>query len=314
MRLFLHILFRFVILKITIAADPSSVGEMIFVGLTVTILACELHHAIMHNELSLSHRVRYSNGAIAGAIALAAAGLYVGYTPPAYSNKSTEMSYAGDPEVDDAKSRRYGLFDEKGRLPYDMLDQFRLSASDQYSLKRSTAVRQLITVDAETFGRMTSRTTEWCYTIRHTPGCGDSIAQLFDGFQDRVHEYVQSLPSMMRAIEDDQSRQHSDPEYPEYLEGRLRALSAMYDSMFVAIEAESSILEKEMLTIAYILSNPSYWSTTEDGKPIMIRQDIAELRKQTADRALRCLRTINSCRDAMIAYYVMLDRRSIVVP
>lgn len=314
MRLFLHVALRFLILKITINAAPATIFETVIVGLTITVLACELHHAITHNELNLRRPVRYSLGAITSAIVLAAAGLNVGYSPPAYSNETTETSYAADPDVDDAKSRRYGLFDEKGRLPYDMLDQFRLSTSDQYNLKRSSAVRQLVTVDAETFGKMTSRTTEWCYTIRLTPGCGDSIAQLFDGFQDRVHEYVQSLPSLMRAIEDEQSRQHSDPDYPEYLEGRRRTLSAMYDSMFVAMEAEASILEKEMLTIAYILSNPSYWSTTENGKPIMIRQNIAALREQTAERALRCLRTINACRDAMIAYYVMLDRRSIVIP
>lgn len=314
MRSVIYIVLHILIFLVGILSILESDFDVIVSVLTITLITAEIHYARTHNGPNFQHRIVYSPWAILIGLALSITCVLLAQLAEEGRQNRAQKSYAANIETDDAAVRRYGLFDEQGRLPFDMMDQFSIRNVDEQRLLTSSASRLIRAMDSEVFGNVTSLAAEWSYTFRYAPESRDWIASIYEGLQQRVQFYVSSVPALMRQVEDEHKRLHTDTEYAIFIDRQHDVLEPVYDSMLVALEKESALLESDLKTIRHILSEPKYWDMSNPSRPKLMRSDIAQMRNGAAERVVRATRTINACRDAILGYYIVLEHEGLVTP
>ncbi len=302
-----------IVVMATIVASPASPLDQSITVITLSLLAGEVHYLLVQERLQLRRYVwlPISSVVIAAVLSIGVIAwrpIYRQLTADRYKQELTEAQ-----ERSNENRRRAGLFDEKGWTSYELHRDFELSRNDEYDLKGSMAGRALLRHDSTTFAEVMNASDE---ILRHqyfSVHVNAVMTERFVGFQQRVQQFLDALPGHLRAIEEELMATQIDPQSVKEIEERRQLLRSLYDSLAIGIRRSAPVLEKEVLDISHILSQPSYWNIAAD-PPMLMRPKIKLWKSNASTRGTKAWRIIHQSRRGIRAYRALLQRNTVEWP
>lgn len=302
-----------IVVMATIVIHPFWPDDQALTVITLSVVAAEVHYVLRHERLQWRRFVKLPLSTLLISMFLSA-GVIV-WRPLYYRllDEQREQVRKELTTLAEENRRKEGLFNEDGWILPALASEFELSIREAQATHSSTNGRALQVLDSAVFTDVLAISELVIQRQYFIMGTHAAMAEHFSGFQQRVIEYLDALPRHFRSIERELMAAHNELSASVEIEERRRRLQSLYDSLSAHVRHAAPLLEKDVLDIAHILSQPSYWNIAAD-PPTLMNYKIKRWRSNANTRATRALRIIQQSRRGFRAYHALLQRSIVSWP
>lgn len=303
-------------LLVSLVVEPRTQVEHVLTCIALPLITNEIFHAYLHNEIVLTRFIKLSPWPLVFGLLIAAVFGSSKAHLGSHSSRDKQLDQQSNISAmyGDSRPRLYGMFDHHGIMWDLFADQLTLMDTDSMPSQSSRSLAKLIDSDSQAFRDVLPRTLHLMKAQRGYDATVIEIAFLFDGFVERIDSYADRVPRCLVEIQNEMQYLNNTRHKAKRISDRFYEIAPMYDSLITALRVESHNVYEEMVKFSDLTSDLRYLSTSYDRSEGSQRAKLKLHLSRVSSRVYRSIRIIQKCREAILAYRVMLVRQRVVVP
>lgn len=292
-----------IVFFIAIIPSDLSAEEVGLTVLSLAGLAGEVHYMLRHGRVDLNRYVQLPIVSVILGGVFAYAGIWIKVFVPEYRTEQRLQSYK---ELRNENLQRTFYVGGGGKgpllkdlifnsLPYQWRDErFFLGSNDAHRLYKQHTLA---------IGPLRDSVIPWIYFSTLDRRMADHIRTEYRELHHRISDYIDDLPSLLAAIAKDVPNRSRE----------IGIIQPLYNHTMTEMREQLAQMEKDVMSFADIISNPSYWDITVD-PPYLIRKEVVLWSKNIRQRVGLSISKIESAADLMLAYHVVLTTKEEIAP